>query len=467
MNRLQSLTNLGLIISLTLFTIGPVATQSSATNVGLRSVDSNGSKMLIVPDDFQKIQDAINSANSGDTVFVRSGIYYETVILNKSISLLGEGQNSTFIDARQRSDVIALLVGNCDVSGFTIQNGGMAVPANCGISVWNADNNTICNNSIAGNFIGISLGNERRGSMANIIRYNNVTANHYGIFLSHSNENRIYGNVFSRSVWNGVELDWSNENLIYNNTISYNGAYGFEIPVETPGGHNTLYHNNFVNNSLRTAVSPFTVDTWDDGYPSGGNYWSDYNGRDLFNGLFQNLTGSDGVGDTPYAINKNNLDRYPLMTPFNPLRPVVNFTFSPEHPTSGQTVAFNASVRTPSGASVRTYAWDFGDGNTATGSRVKHVYSASGTFTVSLNVTDTRNRWAIVEKSITTEDDLRGFFFRVELAVSGAVTAVSVMVLVLFWRNKRRKAHSSTSGNSVAGRSCCQKTIYPISGFIN
>jgi parallel beta-helix repeat protein len=450
MNRLVLLANLVLFFSLTLFTVEPVATQSSTMNVGLQSFDLHGSRTVVVPDRFQKIQDAINSANPGDTVFVRSGIYYETIVLNKSISLFGEGQSSTFIDARRRSDVITLLVGDCVVSGFTIQNGGMTVPANCGINIFNVDNNTICNNSITGNFIGINLGNEQRGSKANIIRYNNVTANHYGIFLSHSDDNRIYGNVFSRSVWNGVELDWSNENFIYNNTISHNGAFGFEIPVETPGEHNVIYHNDFLNNSFRTAVSPFTVDTWDDGYPSGGNYWNDYNGKDLFNGPFQNLTGSDGIGDTTYVINKNNLDRYPLMTPFNPLPPVVNFTFSPEHPDSGQTVAFNGSVQTPSGASVSTYAWGFGDGSTASGSKVKHVYSTSGTFTVSLNVSDTRNRWATVQKSITAEDPLRVFCIRIELAVSGVLTVVSVMVFVLFWRNKHRKSLTSLSRNGDA-----------------
>jgi hypothetical protein len=56
-----------------------------------------------------------------------------------------------------------------------------------------------------------------------------------------------------------------------------------------------------------------SANTWDDGYPSGGNYWSDYNGTDLFNGLNQNETGSDGIGDTSYVIDAANQDRYPLM----------------------------------------------------------------------------------------------------------------------------------------------------------
>ena len=56
--------------------------------------------------------------------------------------------------------------------------------------------------------------------------------------------------------------------------------------------------------------------TWTNGYPSGGNYWSDYNGTDSYRGPYQNVTGSDGIGDTPYAINATDIDNYPLMNPW-------------------------------------------------------------------------------------------------------------------------------------------------------
>jgi len=58
------------------------------------------------------------------------------------------------------------------------------------------------------------------------------------------------------------------------------------------------------------------VNVWDNGYPSGGNYWSDYNGTDMYGGSYQNETGSDGIGDTPYVINEKNRDNYPLMNPW-------------------------------------------------------------------------------------------------------------------------------------------------------
>jgi len=56
---------------------------------------------------------------------------------------------------------------------------------------------------------------------------------------------------------------------------------------------------------------------WDDGYPSGGNYWGDYSGNDIYSGSYQNETGSDGIGDTPYIIHgeKAAEDRYPFLEP--------------------------------------------------------------------------------------------------------------------------------------------------------
>jgi hypothetical protein len=54
---------------------------------------------------------------------------------------------------------------------------------------------------------------------------------------------------------------------------------------------------------------------WDNGYPSGGNYWSNYNGSDNNHGPNQNISGSDGIGDTPYPIpSGSNQDHYPFMS---------------------------------------------------------------------------------------------------------------------------------------------------------
>jgi len=65
---------------------------------------------------------------------------------------------------------------------------------------------------------------------------------------------------------------------------------------------------------------------WDDGYPSGGNYWSDYTGVDYYSGPYRNETGSDGIGDSLYIVDENNIDHYPLMGPFNSFNASVGYS---------------------------------------------------------------------------------------------------------------------------------------------
>ncbi|MEM1551543.1 MAG: NosD domain-containing protein [Candidatus Bathyarchaeia archaeon] len=79
---------------------------------------------------------------------------------------------------------------------------------------------------------------------------------------------------------------------------------------------NRIYDNNFRGNTYQ-VLSYKSVNVWDNSYPHGGNYWSDYGGIDVKNGAGQDLPGSDGIGDTPYAIDTDNLDKYPLVGSIN------------------------------------------------------------------------------------------------------------------------------------------------------
>jgi parallel beta-helix repeat protein len=69
---------------------------------------------------------------------------------------------------------------------------------------------------------------------------------------------------------------------------------------------NRIFHNNFSNNTYQTYVEG-SINTWDDGYPSGGNYWGGFNPAD---------ENKDKIGDVPYTIDENNTDSYPLIYPF-------------------------------------------------------------------------------------------------------------------------------------------------------
>ncbi|MDH5788460.1 MAG: hypothetical protein OEZ40_09245 [Candidatus Bathyarchaeota archaeon] len=94
---------------------------------------------------------------------------------------------------------------------------------------------------------------------------------------------------------------------IYQNNVT-NCSYGI---VLINSSNNIIYHNNFINNTQQ-VYSENSVNIWDDGYPSGGNYWSDYTDVDLNN---------DGIWDHPYVIDENNKDRYPLVNPWTPSPP--------------------------------------------------------------------------------------------------------------------------------------------------
>jgi parallel beta-helix repeat protein len=169
-------------------------------------------------------------------------------------------------------------------------------------------NNTISGNNITNNGDGILL---YLSSDNNNISGNNITNNGDGIGLEISSNNSISGNNITNN-GDGIGLEYSSNNsTISGNNITNNG-YGIYLYYSS---NNSIYHNHFVNNAQQ-AYSSGSISVWDDGYPSGGNYWSDYDGIDLYSGPHQKETGSDGIGDTPYVIDEDNQDNYPLMKPY-------------------------------------------------------------------------------------------------------------------------------------------------------
>jgi parallel beta-helix repeat protein len=120
----------------------------------------------------------------------------------------------------------------------------------------------------------------------------------------------------------GIYLYSSYSNSISGNNITNNG-YG--IYLYFLSSYSGIFHNNFINNGQQ-VYSLDSVNVWDDGYPSGGNYWSDYVGVDV---------DGDGIGDTPYIIDADNRDRYPLMEP----RKTVSGNLEILEPANGSTIA--------------------------------------------------------------------------------------------------------------------------------
>ena len=182
-----------------------------------------------------------------------------------------------------------------------------------GIRLWQSSNNGISGNRIANNNeSGISFVG---GDSYNSIFGNNITANNdCGIMLgSSSNYNSISGNNITRNE-NGIELYSSSNNSIAENSITNNSGGGIYLYRSS---NNRFWHNNFIDNTQQVHVEPAGyANVWDDGYPSGGNYWSDYTDVDQYSGPYQNETGSDGIWDHPYIINENNQDNYPIVPEF-------------------------------------------------------------------------------------------------------------------------------------------------------
>jgi parallel beta-helix repeat protein len=219
----------------------------------------------------------------------------------------------------EKSDIVI------DGAYYSVQGSGTGN----GFTLYSLTNVTLTNINIKNFAYGIYL----ESSSYNSIHRNNISGNDYdGIEVYFSSDyNNITENRIEANGWFGVGILYSHNNTISANDIANNDdgidaydASGTEISKNRITGsgefgiglysssENAIFLNNFVNNTQH-IYSEYSTNRWDNGYPSGGNYWSDYNGTDLYSGPYQNVTGSDGIGDTPYNCSENNQDGYPLM----------------------------------------------------------------------------------------------------------------------------------------------------------
>jgi parallel beta-helix repeat protein len=185
---------------------------------------------------------------------------------------------------------------------------------NTGIYFFNVKNGKIESSRISNNWFGINI----QSSSDNYITLNNISQNGYGLWLINSNDNSIIYNVMDSTKNTCIYLEDSSNNSIIGNNVSNSGDNGIEINVWSMD--NQIYHNNIISNHRNNGQDK-QINQWDNGYPSGGNYWDDYTGVDFFKGQNQDQPGNDGIGDTPYIIIcfKNlSQDRYPLMSPWTP-----------------------------------------------------------------------------------------------------------------------------------------------------
>ncbi len=248
------------------------------------------------PNNYTKIQDAINDTKDGYIIYVYPGYYNESIVINKSISLIGIGEEKPVIDGKGNRSAVKIIADGCLLKNFEIVNHGNFGEDKPGfaIEIRNANNNVIANNTIICNFtpffmrnssFNLISGNKITGGnwvglhlflncYNNTIIYNNISYNPYaiGIELSSSNNtvlwntithnfhgidvyadnNNISYNIVSNNKQYGVSIGPGSNNIILHNDICYNGKVGLLIAcVSEPATNNVISYNNISSNGLR------------------------------------------------------------------------------------------------------------------------------------------------------------------------------------------------------------------------
>jgi len=236
-------------------------------SVGLTTAENT--KTLYVDDDgtadYTRIQDAIDNATDGDTVYVYNGAYHENVRIGKSITLTGEDKLYTIIDGRDVDDGITVTVDNVQISGFKITNSQVF---NAGIWVYRADYTSISECIITeNNGVGISLDATSHATISNCTITSNeqfgVVIYTYNGVRPSSNNNLVTDSIISDNEI-GVFLDDTTGNSVIGNCISDNWEYGIRLAYAEG---NKIKENDFIENNVNAYFRGPFRNYWNQ------NYW--------------------------------------------------------------------------------------------------------------------------------------------------------------------------------------------------
>jgi nitrous oxidase accessory protein len=337
-------------------------------------------RTIVVPDDYPTIASAIGNATEDDTIFVKKGTYEEhSLIINKTLTLIGEDANSTIIKNIDTYDepfdtsmawaippvvAVEIKANNIKVLNFTVTSNHWFLPINVsvdgsqivdnifepkseGISV-NGNNNTIARNSLSG----IGNGFIRCTGLYNNILYNNMTGSasqHFGAIYINGLHNLVYGNtiMYTGDSGFGIIKVYGDENTIAKNNITKSGGISIENGSNNivaanrfpqggnlgvmRGDNNLFYANHLENGGVGATIGGKASNTTlyhnnfinnkiqvrMDDYVSSVHHFD--NGKE--GNYWSDYTGKDddgdGIGDSPYIIGFTRKDNHPLMAPFN------------------------------------------------------------------------------------------------------------------------------------------------------
>ncbi len=215
--------------------------------------------------DYTRIQDAIDNASDGDTVFVYRGEYYENIQINISISLAGEDKQDTIINGGGNGNVISIHADFVNISGFTVKNSAIR---NAGIYVYDSYSTCIFDCIITrNNGSGVELDLTKHALVSSCVISLN---NQFGIVIypSDGNSHRSSDNVVSDCIISdnaeGVFINAAMNSTIVGNEIFRNRVYGVHIAY---GVNNVITENNFIVNRRCAYFQGIHHNVWSN------NFW--------------------------------------------------------------------------------------------------------------------------------------------------------------------------------------------------
>jgi parallel beta-helix repeat protein len=267
---------------------------------------------------YPTIQEAINAKETldGHTLLVYPGVYKENVFVNKTLTIEGQNRDTTIVESSNSSSsgyiVILVTSINTTIANLTIRGD------NFGIYCFNGTGCHIFGNKVVNCVTAGILINAANNVLVKDNEVSNETLrgiyvyNSLGTIVMDNKIDKIIGqsanttNTYKQLVYGAIDLENSKNSTIVDNDLT-NSCSGVYFDVNATDSK--IYHNNFINNTEPIINIGGKNTTWDNGSSSGGNYWSDYLTK------YPNATEIDhmGIGNTPYVIDKENKDGYPLM----------------------------------------------------------------------------------------------------------------------------------------------------------
>ena len=304
------------LLLMTIFTIIPNPIVKNVVGID-RTVSPGGGA------DYTAIQDAINVSSTGDIIYVWEGIYEEFIIINQTVSIIGNSTTNTTIDGLNNTLNLVTIeanwvnISNIAMVNFTnrgvravgyhnltIENLKITCHERTGINLQDCQDSTVANNSFPTNhYQGVEFYNTSNSVISNNTM---VNSNGDGIELQYSNNNNITGNNVDNAA-NGIVVWSSSNNNIFLNTIENSRVAGMQLVQSSTG--NMVYKNNFISSAEQHIIS-YSGNSLNNFYPLGGNYYDNYTGVDDGSGSGNHRYVGDNIGDTYYPVYT---DEYPYV----------------------------------------------------------------------------------------------------------------------------------------------------------